>query len=153
MKWQSQVIKSMHTPHLLLVDMSRNKKRCTPSFPVYRAYLNFFVFSNLQGSSPSHFQFPRRIKSLHVRIKKEHTNACNVSTQGISNGFKIVVGRLCHIGFLMMCHTINEGREEGCMYMNQHPLHKLQCRMREHLIYYLTSYWVNQIQSIGVVVY
>ena len=33
-----------------------------------------------------------------------------------------------------MCYTINEKREEDCMYMNQHPLHKLQCRMREDLI-------------------
>ena len=51
-------------------------------------------------------------------------NAVNVLLlhKGISNGCKIVVGRLCHIGFLMMCHTINEEREEGCMYMNQHPL-------------------------------
>lgn len=36
------------------------------------------------------------------------------------------------------------------MYMNQHTLHKLQCRMREHLIYYLTSYWTNYIQLLYV---
>lgn len=34
--------------------------------------------------------------------------------------------------------------------MNQHTLHKLQCRMREHLIYYLTSYWTNYIQLLYV---
>ena len=33
--WYSQVIKSMHTPHLLLVDMSRNKKRDRSVFGLF----------------------------------------------------------------------------------------------------------------------
>ena len=52
----------------------------TPSFPVYKAYLNFFIFANLKGSSPSPFEIPGRIKSLHARIKKKLNNACNVPT-------------------------------------------------------------------------
>ena len=51
----------------------------TPSFTVYRAYLQILVFPFYKaqfGCSPSHVQIPRCIKSLHASIKIKFTNAC-----------------------------------------------------------------------------